>query len=137
MRRIAAAVIILALATACGSGNQVGGQRESGALPSAPDFAAASGGQGGDSQTQPGEFTAGSATISTPSGQANLEFSEGLYVRFNATVVANFNSLDLESGITGAGAAGGNAVGVPDGGLRAGVGFGSAHDSRNCPDRRS
>lgn len=39
---------------------------------------------------QLGEFTAGSATINTPSGQADLEISEGLYVSANATVVANF-----------------------------------------------
>jgi len=98
-------VIILALATACGPGNEVGGERESGGPTSAPDSAVASGGQGGDSHAQPGEFTAGSATISTPSGQANLEFSEGLYVSLNATVVANFADGDTTDPST-------NALGV-------------------------
>jgi len=107
MRRIAVGIIVLALVTACSSGTDVGvdGRLETGGRPPAQGTAAGSSGQGGGAQAQPGEFTAGSATISTPSGQASLDFSEGLYVSFNATVVANFADGDTTDPNT-------NALGV-------------------------
>lgn len=91
MRRIALAGILLALATACSAGsNAASGETDNAGSQSSAPGGAAEASDGGGPQAQPGQFTAGTATITSPFGQATLDFTEGLYVAANGSVVANF-----------------------------------------------
>lgn len=115
MRRIALAAAILALATACSPATEVGSENASsadGLPPSQQAPAAGSAGQADGSQVQPGQFTAGTATITSPSGQATLDFSEGLYVTANDTVVANFADGDSTDPNTNSLGVNGSAAGM-------------------------
>lgn len=113
MRRIALVAIVIALAAACSAGSNagVGDPDNAGGQPSGQGRTAEAS-QGGGSQAQPGQFTDGSATISTPSGQATLDFSEGLYVSANNTVVANFADGDTTDPNTNALGVNGSAAGL-------------------------
>lgn len=88
-------------------------------LPTEPTSSAApaassnaSGGTFGAAPAQPGAFTAGTARISSPSGQATLDFSEGLYVSANDSVVANFADGDTTDPNTNALGVNGSASGL-------------------------
>lgn len=101
IRPIATCGLALALllgAAACGGGD--GDDPSAGGSPSSTTAAAP--GQGGGAQGQPGQFTAGSATVTTPSGKATMDLSEGLYVSANDTVVANFADGEMNDPATNA-----------------------------------
>lgn len=55
--------------------------------------------------TQPGAFTSGSATLTTPNGTATLALDDGLYIEMNDTVVVNFADGDMTDPAT-------NAIGI-------------------------
>ena len=93
MRRItvtALAAAVLGLTTGCGHTSVPTVDDSSAVLENASPSAGAAAGVDGSSQAQPGSFTTGSASITTPAGQATFDCSEGLYVGANGSVVANF-----------------------------------------------
>lgn len=70
------AIAIILGAAACGGGDS----DDAGSDRSSSSTTASAGGQGGSSPGQAGQFTAGSATVTTPDGKATLDLSEGLYI---------------------------------------------------------